>query len=76
MLAHLSHPGILTLIQPLTKGSYHKPNGSSKDILYYVMELAECGDLYDFVLAKEGLSEIWARHFLQQLLKSIEYLHS
>jgi len=45
-------------------------------ICYYVMKLAEYGELYRLVDMNERLSEDLIRHFFSQLMEGLLYLHS
>lgn len=44
--------------------------------LYLVIEYAENGELFDHIVANERLSELEASKYYQQLVCSLEYLHS
>ncbi|CCW64756.1 unnamed protein product [Phytomonas sp. EM1] len=43
---------------------------------YFIMELAEGGELFDLILSKRYFSEPEARHYFQQLISAIDYCHS
>jgi len=45
-------------------------------VCYYVMKLAEYGELYRLVDMNERLSEDLIRHFFSQLIEGLLYLHS
>jgi 3-phosphoinositide dependent protein kinase-1 len=62
-----------------------KPNKIEKEYLvvkrktelcYYVMKLAEYGELYSFIENTEPFNEHMTRYLLDQLLEAICYLHS
>ena len=43
---------------------------------YLILELAENGDLFDYVIStRESMGEDLARHYFLQLLSALEYLH-
>ncbi|CDW72546.1 protein kinase domain containing protein [Stylonychia lemnae] len=43
---------------------------------YIILELAENGDLFDFVVStQEGMGEELSRFYFQQILSAVEYLH-
>jgi len=42
---------------------------------FIVSEIAEKGDLFDFSLKADGLSENVAKNFFLQLVDAIEYIH-
>lgn len=63
----------------------NKPNKIEKEYLvvkrktelcYYVMKLAEYGELYSFIENTEPFDEHMTRYLLDQLLEAICYLHS
>ena len=43
------HPNVINLIEYNWNGIYKKPPNTDKDILYVVLELAEGGDLFDYI---------------------------
>lgn len=45
-------------------------------ICYYVMKLAEFGELYSFIEATDRLDENLTRYILKQLMDGMHYLHS
>jgi serine/threonine protein kinase len=57
------------------KTKYNKKNGKSKEVLYIALELAQAGELFDFVSISGEFSEQLARYFFKQLLSSVEYCH-
>lgn len=66
-------------------GGMKKPNKIEKEYLvvkrktglcYYVMKLAEYGELYSFIENTEPFNEHMTRYLLDQLLEAICYLHS
>jgi 3-phosphoinositide dependent protein kinase-1 len=46
------------------------------ELCYYVMKLAEYGELYSFIENTEPFNEHMTRYLLDQLLEAICYLHS
>lgn len=57
------------------KTKYNKKNGKSKEVLYIALELAQAGELFDFISISGEFSEQLARYFFKQLLSSVEYCH-
>ena len=43
--------------------------------LYLIMEYAEGGELFDFIVARKRLNEKEAAKFFQQLISGVEYIH-
>ena len=67
-------------------GTNHSSSDDSSDkvtiikrttkVCYYVMKIAEYGDLYRVVEMNERLSESLVRHLFSQLIDGLFYLHS
>ena len=67
MLAHFSHPNVI-LTAEIFEG---------KDSCYYcVMELCEGGELFNYIVKKNRLSENESAFFFFQLINGLEYIHS
>jgi len=62
----LSHPNILKMIEAL----------EDAENLYFVLELAKGGDLFDSILKNGGFSEDTARQFFVQLINGLEHCHA
>ena len=65
IMQKLSHPNIIKFIEKF----------EDVDKLYYIFELVEGGDLYDYVLKKNRLEEEESRAIMKQLLDVVGYLH-
>ncbi|KAF7305784.1 Pkinase-domain-containing protein [Mycena chlorophos] len=63
----LRHPNICEL-----REVFWNSNGS----IDLVLELVEGGDLLDFILRHEGLTEPMAKHITYQLCKALSYIHA
>ena len=46
------------------------------EVCYYVMKLAEYGELYSFIEHTDRFSEDMTRYILDQLIDGMKYLHS
>ena len=46
------------------------------EVCYYVMKLAEYGELYSFIEHTEGFDESMTRYIFDQVLEGVKYLHS
>jgi len=58
-------------------GTYKKKNGKpSRKVAYIVFELAERGQLFDYILQSGEFSEPVARYYFKQLLEGLEYTHN
>lgn len=52
-------------------------SGSQKQILYVVLELAEGGDLFDYIFTVgKGFPEKIARFYFKKLIDALEFLHA
>ena len=51
-------------------------SSGAKDVNYIVLEIAERGELFDFVANTGAFSEHVARYFFKQLLNGLEALHN
>lgn len=71
-----SHPNIIQLIEYNWNGIAKKSNGSEKDVLFVVLDLAEGGDLFDYVFTVgRGFSEPIARFYFRKLIEALEFMH-
>lgn len=53
-----------------------KKNGQSKKVTYIVIELAEGGELFDYVANAGAFDYITARTYFHQLIDALSYAHS
>lgn len=65
VMQSLEHPHVVKLYKFL----------NSTSALYFIMELAEGGELFDLIISKWYFSEDEARFYFQQLLSAIDYCH-
>ncbi|EAR92948.2 Serine/Threonine kinase domain protein (macronuclear) [Tetrahymena thermophila SB210] len=69
------NPNIVQLQRVCLNGKYTKCDGREFGVLYYVMKIAENGELFKFLMHTSKFEEDLARFFFKQILESIEYLH-
>ncbi|KAL4490939.1 hypothetical protein ABPG72_008675 [Tetrahymena utriculariae] len=69
------NPNIVQLQRVCLNGKYTKCDGREFGVLYYVMKIAENGELFKFLMHTQKFEEDLARFFFKQILESIEYLH-
>ena len=70
------HPNVINLIEYNWDGVCKKTSGADKDVLYVVLELAEGGDLFDYIFTVgNGFSEPVARFYFKQLISALEFMH-
>ncbi|KAK0618231.1 CAMK/RAD53 protein kinase [Bombardia bombarda] len=65
VLMGVSHPNVLCL-----KDTFNEPNA-----VYLVLELAPEGELFNFIVKKQKLTEAECRKLFTQLFQGIKYLH-
>lgn len=65
-LKSLSHPNICDLYQVLETDTHY----------FLIMEYCDGGELFDYIVEKEKLSENEARKFFQQIVLAVSYLHN
>jgi len=57
--------------------AYEKSSGKpSKTVSYIVLELAQGGELFDFIANSGSFSEPEARFFFKQFMEGLDYCHS
>ena len=66
MLAQFSHPNVILVAEIF----------ESEDSYYSVMEFCEGGELFNYIVKKNRLSEDEAAFFFYQLINGLEYIHS
>ncbi|CAD8166345.1 unnamed protein product [Paramecium octaurelia] len=66
ILRKVEHPNVIKLYEIL----------ESDTNLYLVMEYAKGGELFDYIVKKNQLSELAATKFFIQLIDAVEYLHT
>lgn len=71
----LSHPNIVNLIDFNDTAEHEKANGVKTPVFYLALELANGGELFDFIAQTGKFSEDVARYYFHQLCDAFEYLH-
>lgn len=71
----LDHPNIIRLVES-DIGQYVKRSGETYKVLYCVIELADGGELFEYVSSTGRYSENTARAYFHQLISALEYCHS
>ncbi|OJJ43005.1 hypothetical protein ASPZODRAFT_136884 [Penicilliopsis zonata CBS 506.65] len=65
LLMSVNHPNLLCL----------KDTFDETDSVYLILELAPEGELFNYIVAKQKLSESQTRHIFVQLFEGLKYLH-
>ncbi len=71
----LDHKNIVRIFSAEVNGVLKKPNKTDKEVMYVVLELAENGELYDYVKDTSSFSEDEVRFYFTQLMEALNYLH-
>ena len=70
IMTSIKHENI-TNVACIGKGPYDKQDGNEpKDVVFIVMELAEKGELFDFISDTGKFSEETARYYFKKLIKA------
>lgn len=73
----LSHDNVLCLREVVWDMAYPKKDGTKKrDVIMIVLDLAEGGELFDFMMYTGCFPESIARAYFQQLVAGMEHCHS
>jgi len=76
VMQSLDHPNILQLLSVEKNAAYPKRNGSFKQVMLLVLELAPSGELFEFLMHTGALSEKQARTHFSSLLSALECCHA
>lgn len=68
ILSSLDQENIIPIISLSLNGIYKKQDGKIKKVIYYVMDIAEYGELYNIIDSTPSFSEYLTRHFFRQIL--------
>eukprot|EP00644_Phytophthora_capsici_P004491 jgi/Phyca11/533948/estExt2_fgenesh1_pg.C_PHYCAscaffold_190025 len=75
-MSRVSHTNVLRLLSVHDDVSYPKKDGSNKQVIVIVLELATGGELFDFMMYTGCFSENIARAYFQQLVAGLEACHT
>lgn len=74
-MAQLNHPNIVNLIEYNQDGILEKSNGTKQSVIYIVLELAQGGELFDYVATTGRFEERIARFYFRQIIEGLGYVH-
>jgi serine/threonine protein kinase len=74
-MATLSHPNIVNLITYNKEGVVKKSNDVLKPVIYIVLELAQGGELFDYVANTGSFDERTSRFYFNQIIAGLDYVH-
>ncbi|KAK1945456.1 CBL-interacting serine/threonine-protein kinase 9 [Phytophthora citrophthora] len=75
-MSRVSHTNVLRLLSVHDDVPYPKKDGSNKQVIVIVLELATGGELFDFMMYTGCFSENIARAYFQQLVAGLEACHT
>lgn len=75
-LSSLNHLNVLNVLEPCKQGKVEYRDGRTKDVLYVVLELAQGGELFDYLMETGKFGERMSRYYFQQMIAGIEHIHS
>jgi serine/threonine protein kinase len=76
VMMELKHENVIELLDVQENKAYLKKNGQQKNVTFIVIELAEGGELFDYVANTGAFSYPTARAYFLQLLHALQYAHS
>ena len=69
------HPYIVNLIEYDKEGIIEKAHKPKRQAFYIVLELAQGGELFDFVASTGAFPEAVARYYFRQLMEGLDSVH-
>jgi serine/threonine protein kinase len=75
-LKELVHPNLIRLKEAYPEGTLVKDDGSTEQVMYIVLELAEKGHLFDYIAKIPAYDERTPLHYFKQLIEALEYMHN
>lgn len=73
-MAKFKHENVLEMIE-CGKGTYKKEGKPDREVTYIVLELAEGGEVFDYVANSGRFEERVARYFFKQFLEGLDHVH-
>ena len=74
-MSKLNHPNIVNIYEFTKDAIVEKENGSKVPAVCIALELAEGGELYDYVAHSGAFNERTCRFYFKQLLDGLNYVH-
>ncbi|OHS94605.1 CAMK family protein kinase [Tritrichomonas foetus] len=66
IVQQLHHPGVVQLYDLIKDDRFY----------YIIMELCQMGELYQYIIENNRLSELEAKFFLKQIFEALQYVHN
>jgi len=64
-MSQLNHPNIVNLIEYSKDGVIEKSNGTKESVIYIILELAQGGELFDYVATTGRFSDTISRFYFR-----------
>jgi len=74
-MSKLSHPNIVNMYEYSKDANIEKENGDKVPVVCIALELAEGGELFDYVALGGAFSERTCRFYFRQLIDGLNYVH-
>uniref|UniRef100_A0A7S2UW55 non-specific serine/threonine protein kinase n=1 Tax=Fibrocapsa japonica TaxID=94617 RepID=A0A7S2UW55_9STRA len=71
----VNHPNVLNLKDVEEDAQYPKKNGTNKQVVMLVLEIASNGELFDYLMHTGPFSEAVARTYFSQMISALEECH-
>ncbi|CAI2374314.1 unnamed protein product [Moneuplotes crassus] len=75
VMRELSHQNIINMIDYSEEAHYVLPDGRTTEVYYIALELAEHGEIFDFIVETGRLPESMALYYFHQLVEALDHLH-
>lgn len=69
------HENVVTMVSVDRNAKYPKKRGGTRDIILLVLELANGGELFDYLMYTGGFDENVAKTYTHQLISALKYCH-
>ena len=76
LLLSLDHPNIIKMYEYRNYGKIELSNGAETDRVYFVLDHADIGTIYDLVQNCGALNEKLARFYFSKLIAAVGFLHT
>lgn len=75
MMTQIKHPNVIELIECNWACPYPKRNGKSKKVILIVLELAQGGELFEFLSFTGAFEDTLAKAYFKQLVDAMNFCH-
>ncbi len=75
-MATVKHPNIVNLLEYSEEAPYEKKNGAKYPVVCIALELANGGEIFDYIALGGAFSERVCRFYFRQFMEGLNYVHS